>query len=140
MQPLPPVTAIQPLQQPSCYSKQAAAACCCLFVVGLALNNNSALRLFKQRPADFKCAVRYTIPVTDIRFHVDPFVSTRYIYGTEIKPGKHSDTRRKPLPLVSGHGRYTTVTPERTLTNGRYISATVIQGGPPGTAGSEEAN
>jgi hypothetical protein len=32
-------------------------------------------------------------------------------------PGKHSDTstRIKPLPLTSGHGRYITVTPERTL-------------------------
>jgi hypothetical protein len=25
-------------------------------------------------------------------------------------PGKHSDTRIKPLPLTNGHGRYTTVT------------------------------
>ena len=37
--------------------------------------------------------------------------------GTEIIPGKHSDsdTRIKPLPLTSGHGRYITVTPERVL-------------------------
>jgi hypothetical protein len=35
--------------------------------------------------------------------------------GTEIIPCKHSDTRIKPLPLTNGHGRYTTVTPERTL-------------------------
>ena len=35
--------------------------------------------------------------------------------GTEIIPGKHSDTRIKPLPLTNGHGRYITVTPERTL-------------------------
>jgi hypothetical protein len=34
--------------------------------------------------------------------------------GTEIIPGKHSDTRIKPLPLTNGHGRYITVTPERT--------------------------
>jgi hypothetical protein len=30
-------------------------------------------------------------------------------------PGKHSDTRIKPLPLTNGHGRYTTVTSERTF-------------------------
>jgi hypothetical protein len=34
---------------------------------------------------------------------------------TEIIPGKHSDTRIKPLPLTNGNGRYITVTPERTL-------------------------
>jgi hypothetical protein len=28
----------------------------------------------------------------------------------EIIPGKHSDTRTKPLPLTSGHGRYITAT------------------------------
>ena len=27
-------------------------------------------------------------------------------------PGKHSDTRIKPLPLANGHGRYITATPE----------------------------
>ena len=44
-----------------------------------------------------------------------PFLPTRYIYRTEIKPGKYSETRIKPLPLVSNHGRYNiTVTPERT--------------------------
>jgi hypothetical protein len=42
------------------------------------------------------------------------FMSTRYIYRTEIKPGKNSDTRIKPLPLANGHGRYITATPERT--------------------------
>jgi hypothetical protein len=35
--------------------------------------------------------------------------------GTEIIPGKHSDTRIKPLPLTNGHGRCITVTPERAL-------------------------
>jgi hypothetical protein len=35
--------------------------------------------------------------------------------GAEIIPGKHSDTRIKPLALTNGHGRYITVTPERTL-------------------------
>jgi hypothetical protein len=33
----------------------------------------------------------------------------------EIIPGKHSDTRIKPLALTNGHGRYIAVTPERTL-------------------------
>ena len=33
----------------------------------------------------------------------------------EIIPGKDSDTRIKPLALTNGHGRYMTVTPERTL-------------------------
>ena len=37
------------------------------------------------------------------------------IEEAEIIPGKHSDTRIKPLPLTNGHGRYITVTPERTL-------------------------
>ena len=35
--------------------------------------------------------------------------------GTEIIPVKDSHTRIKPLALASGHGRYITVTPERTL-------------------------
>ena len=35
--------------------------------------------------------------------------------GTEVIPGKYSDTRIKPLPLTNGHGRYITVTPERAL-------------------------
>ena len=33
----------------------------------------------------------------------------------EVIPGKHSDTRIKPLALTNGHGRYITVTPERPL-------------------------
>jgi hypothetical protein len=33
----------------------------------------------------------------------------------EIIPGKDSDTRIKPLTLTNDHGRYITVTPERTL-------------------------
>jgi hypothetical protein len=35
----------------------------------------------------------------------------------EIIPGKHSDTRIKPLALTNDHGRYITVTPKRTLTS-----------------------
>jgi hypothetical protein len=34
---------------------------------------------------------------------------------TEIIPVKDSHTRIKPLALSNGHGRYITVTPERTL-------------------------
>jgi hypothetical protein len=34
---------------------------------------------------------------------------------TEITPVKDSHTRIKPLALVSGHGRYIIVTPERTI-------------------------
>jgi hypothetical protein len=34
---------------------------------------------------------------------------------TEIIPVKDSHTRIKPSALASGHGRYITVTPERTL-------------------------
>ena len=34
---------------------------------------------------------------------------------TEITPSKHSDTRIKPLASANGHGRYISVTPERTL-------------------------
>ena len=40
--------------------------------------------------------------------------------GAEIIPGKDSDTRIKPLALTNGHGRYITVTPERTLTYVRW--------------------
>jgi hypothetical protein len=34
---------------------------------------------------------------------------------TEIIPVKYAHTSIKPLALASGHGRYTTVTPERAL-------------------------
>jgi hypothetical protein len=37
---------------------------------------------------------------------------------TEIIPVKDLRTRIKPLTLASGHGRYITVTPERTLLSG----------------------
>jgi hypothetical protein len=48
-------------------------------------------------------------------FKFDPWDTKFPGSGTEIIPGKHSDTRIKPLPLTNGHGRYTTVTTERTL-------------------------
>ena len=35
--------------------------------------------------------------------------------GSEIKPGKHFETRIKSLPLTNDHGRYITATPARTL-------------------------
>ena len=48
-------------------------------------------------------------------------IKTHHLANSERKresfkiPGKHSDTRIKPLPLTNGHGRYITVTTERTL-------------------------
>jgi hypothetical protein len=42
--------------------------------------------------------------------------------GTEIIPGKHSDTGIKPLALTNGHGRCITVTAERTLASVGGIS------------------
>jgi hypothetical protein len=35
----------------------------------------------------------------------------------EIIPGKHPDTRTKPLALTNGHGHCIAVTPERKLTS-----------------------
>jgi hypothetical protein len=35
--------------------------------------------------------------------------------GTEIIPAKDFHTRIQPLALASGHGRYITVTPKRTI-------------------------
>jgi hypothetical protein len=48
-------------------------------------------------------------------FKVNPWEPKCPGSGTEIIPGKHSDTRMKPLPLTNGHGRCTTVTSERAL-------------------------
>ena len=50
-----------------------------------------------------------------VRIGLDPFVTLTALEEAEIIPGKHSDTRIKPLTLTNGHGRYMTVTPERTL-------------------------
>ena len=49
------------------------------------------------------------------RLGLDPFVHLTALEEAEIIPGKDSDTRIKPLALTNGHGRYMTVTPERTL-------------------------
>jgi hypothetical protein len=56
----------------------------------------------------------------------------------EVISGKRSDIRIKPLALTNDHGRYITVTPERTLAsvgecrfqppcNGRFTSETVAR-------------
>jgi hypothetical protein len=50
-----------------------------------------------------------------LSFKFDPSCAKCPGSGTEIIPGKHFDTRIKPLPLTNGHGRYITVAPERTL-------------------------
>jgi hypothetical protein len=50
-----------------------------------------------------------------LSFKFDPSTPKCPGSGNEIIPGKHSDTRIKPLPLTNGHGRYITVTTERTL-------------------------
>jgi hypothetical protein len=49
------------------------------------------------------------------RIDFDPFMHLATLEGAEIMPGKHSDTRIKPLPLTNGHGCHMTVTPERAL-------------------------
>jgi hypothetical protein len=38
-----------------------------------------------------------------------------------VIPGKNSDTRIKPLPLASGHGRCITIIILETVGNGRYF-------------------
>jgi hypothetical protein len=55
-------------------------------------------------------------------WHVDACINTARAVGsggrggdTGIIPVKDSHSRINPLALGSGHGRYTTVTPERTL-------------------------
>jgi hypothetical protein len=53
-----------------------------------------------------------TMSVTLIHFRPLPALNCLTIEEAEIIPGKHSDTRIKPLPLTDGHGRYMTVTPE----------------------------
>ena len=54
-------------------------------------------------------------PYQWLRFIFDPFIQYSALEEAEIIPGKDSDTRIKPLTLTNGHGRYMTVTPERTL-------------------------
>jgi hypothetical protein len=46
---------------------------------------------------------------------LDPFVTYSALEEAEIIPGKHSNTRIKPLDLTNGHGHYIAVTPERAL-------------------------
>jgi hypothetical protein len=54
------------------------------------------------------------ISVTLIQFKGEPRTPQDLRRRTEIMPVKDSHTRIKPLALASGHGRYITVTPERT--------------------------
>jgi hypothetical protein len=49
------------------------------------------------------------------RFIFDPYLHLTALEEAEIIPGKDSDTKIKPLALSNGHGRYITITPERTL-------------------------
>jgi hypothetical protein len=49
------------------------------------------------------------------QIHDRPLCIPNYFRRSWGIQGKHSDTRIKPLPLTNGHGRYITVTPERTL-------------------------
>jgi hypothetical protein len=49
------------------------------------------------------------------RLSLYPFPHLTALGEAEVIPGKDSDTRIKPLDLTNGHGRYMTVTPERTL-------------------------
>jgi hypothetical protein len=53
--------------------------------------------------------------------HFDPFMHLTTLEEAEVIPGKHSDTRIKPLPLANSHshGRYMTITPERALVSVR---------------------
>jgi hypothetical protein len=48
-------------------------------------------------------------------FKVDPSTTQNLRRRIEIIPVKDFHTRIKPLALDSGHGRYITVTPERTF-------------------------
>jgi hypothetical protein len=50
-----------------------------------------------------------------LSFEVDHRAAWDLRRRTEIIPAKDPHTRIKPLALASGHGRYITVTPERTL-------------------------
>ena len=53
-------------------------------------------------------------PPFDFEFNPRKPQDLRRQTGTIRVPVKYSHTRIKPLPLASGHGRYITVTPERT--------------------------
>jgi hypothetical protein len=60
------------------------------------------------------CTVQYQW----LRWGFDPFIHLTALEEAKIIPGKHSDTRTKPLTLTNDHGRYIVyiaVTPERAL-------------------------
>jgi hypothetical protein len=61
--------------------------------------------------------VRWEMPVKyqSPCFEVDRRCTQDLGRRTEITPVQDSHTRIEPLALASGHGRYITVTPERTL-------------------------
>jgi hypothetical protein len=69
--------------------------------------------------ADIAAALYQSLSMHDMHqrrsFKLDPSRAKCPGSGTEVIPGEHPDTRIKPLPLTNGHGRYMTVTPERTL-------------------------
>jgi hypothetical protein len=50
-----------------------------------------------------------------LRSGLDPFTHLSALEEAELIPGKHSDTRIKPLDLTTGHGRDMAVAPDRTL-------------------------
>jgi hypothetical protein len=54
-------------------------------------------------------------PCQWLRSGLDPFATLTALEEAEIIPDKDSDTGIKPLALTNGHGRCTTVTPERAL-------------------------
>jgi hypothetical protein len=59
--------------------------------------------------------VMYVSPRLSSCFKGDPRGAWDLRRRTEIIPVKEPHTRIKPLALTSGHDRYITVTPERTL-------------------------
>jgi hypothetical protein len=50
-----------------------------------------------------------------LRSGLGPYLHLTALEEAEIIPGKHSDTRIKPLALTNDLGRYIAGTPERTL-------------------------
>ena len=73
-------------------------------------------------PCPALCVLRVTIDIKCVTaacqwrsFKFDPSGAQDLRRRTGIIPGNRSNTRIKPLPLTNGHGRHTTVAPERTL-------------------------
>ena len=77
------------------------------------------------------CCVMWCCICQWLRSEINPFiylVNLKEATRAEIIPGKHSDTRIKPLASSNGHGRYITVTPERMPLSARewLLHTTVI--------------